>query len=387
MKIPDFLSCVVFLSNWDFERYAPYSIEQNTLASLLRTAEMLMHDNRAAYRAFEIIATQQKDSFAAKIAKMFIGYSYAEADKLESGIAIWRKALNAYSLPMIYDALKKHLRRYDDRLWFICMQLAVNLIADDAVYRTSDNRLRRTDDSDIHLRSRVVERWCRSRNQLHALADEETAHRFVTHGVLWTRKLIPDGKTVLNRYATDLKRKNQLSEAMDTYQSVLAIYPENNEAYYNLGKISYLLRDTNGAVKNYLRALHLEIIQVMIQSGASVFFPHPEQLLHLPREQIISLMTGDPNTCIHLGRAIIDLTDYVRKSQPYQKNMQDYYEGLLGHGGGGINAAFGEAFFAVGAEFALDNLEWQRMNDTNVTDLYEGTKRMSFEVLRKLDSI
>ncbi len=107
----------------------------------------------------------------------------------------------------------------------------------------------------------------------------------------------------------------------------------NKEIYYSIGKIYYLLKDRNAAVKNYLIALHL-FIEEMVNSpdakAADVI------LMDLPVKTKKELLKIDPkslyimidvNTPRHIAHAFID---YNKNIEISHNSVNQYIKNIRG---------------------------------------------------------
>lgn len=188
-----------------------------------------------------------------------------------------------------------------------------------------------------------------------------------------------------------LKRAGDLEGAKKCYIDALEINPHHHMAYIGLGKVAYLLRNRNLALRSYLCAVHLQLspIEKRINENNLPFhlkiqyesFPK-NILMNLPKKSAFTIFI-DPNTPRHIAHSLIDLEPEMFADKPYLEPYANIYRAHI-HGDGTHDSVLQNygmtstmqiegdenLYIPCGREFILDELKWNSLSNTNVLELY-----------------
>ncbi|WP_043931092.1 hypothetical protein [Bacillus sp. EB01] len=188
-----------------------------------------------------------------------------------------------------------------------------------------------------------------------------------------------------------LKRAGDLEGAKKCYIDALDIDPNNHMTFISLGKTAHLLKNQNLAVKSYLAATHIQLspiekgikennLPLHLQIQYDTF---PKEMLNsLPRKSAFTIFI-DPNTPRHIAHSLIDLTPDVLRQNPELKPYAEIYHAhILGNGTHdrvlqkyGLTSSKQVAqdenvYIPYGRKFVLEELQWNKLSNTNVLDIY-----------------
>ena len=83
--------------------------------------------------------------------------------------------------------------------------------------------------------------------------------------------LLQGQDAALNEQAQMQKRAGNFHEAISIYNDILTRVSDNSDVYYNLAKVYSAMGSSNEALSNYMRSLHIDLIDSMEGFGAQYF--------------------------------------------------------------------------------------------------------------------
>lgn len=193
------------------------------------------------------------------------------------------------------------------------------------------------------------------------------------------------------------KRAGQYEDARNFYRQAIVLDRSHPMAYYNLAKVSYLLKDRQGSTINYVRTLHISVYNTWQNARKGIptlpvnLAPEVEQYLLSIHEAAVFLPT-QVNTTKHLGHAIMDLDQgyFERAHRHFSRGrltaqhlsvilslVEEYRKSLLGYPAD-IDEKLEEPYHQLGAGFAVKNIVWSKFNGSfDVQKLYPDSMRLS----------
>jgi tetratricopeptide (TPR) repeat protein len=318
-------------------------------------------------------------SIVSGVALLYLGRIYATTASANDAYVTWNRALHILPLALIYDGLKKFLLVTHDSRWETLILLVVNKITG-IEYEPHLGNARSTEWSDYgftsywdrYLTNTLLKKYHQSPNFMVAIG----ADGMQGVPIAWVRALNISEQEAnqLHRIGQELKRLGDFESAKQTYFSVIAIRPDDNAGYYNLGKVFYLEHDIGKSITSYMRALHLEVVMAAVRHQ---LLKNDQSIMRLSDDAKCQLILSDPNTSTHLGHALAELlpSSLKDKSQHY---VESYWLGLAGKGFSAIREENEKEYMVIGMRFALDNLDWSSIVSLDVTTQYTNVRGMSF---------
>lgn len=188
------------------------------------------------------------------------------------------------------------------------------------------------------------------------------------------------------------KREGDFQEAQRLCLEAISLDPSHVISYYNLAKVCYLAGERNKSVVNYLRTLHLSLLnqwRTTLKNGRDAMpaqlDPEFEQFLRKQHDAAVFL-PFQQNTTTHLGHALIDLDASAFKQThdvlfqdsaspetlAFLKNHVGQYRTSLSGGMTQLDDALEDNTYSrVGLFFAIRELSWDSMVEAkDVCNIY-----------------
>lgn len=188
----------------------------------------------------------------------------------------------------------------------------------------------------------------------------------------------------------EFKKAGEYGKALDMYAKSLDYNPFDPMAYYNMGKISYLLGKDNLSILSYLAYIHLNLHLRELKLRGMAEYPPMEKMINdmnyeslssqvkLPTESSIFIFQS-PNGARHIAHSVIDFSGSYPQ---YKKYAQAYRADIEGKGRldsvlrqnnlsmDEYNDAEDKIYRSGGIEILFNNIKWKQIMDTNVIGLY-----------------
>jgi len=184
------------------------------------------------------------------------------------------------------------------------------------------------------------------------------------------------------------KRQGRFGIAMQTYSSAVAMHPDSNAAYYNLGKTTVGVGEIFLAVSNYLSALHIETHNALHNpkwkeqharslAALSMDIKNDLQRVH-PRALDLLL---DAYTVCHLGHAVVIQASLgVLNDTNYQSYFKSYQAAARGElPGWQMPPSEFVYHLKVGVMFAADNIHWNGLDTVDIYERYTYSDRWRYD--------
>lgn len=190
--------------------------------------------------------------------------------------------------------------------------------------------------------------------------------------------------------AASVKRSGDLIKAKSMCKEAMRIAPLNGMAYFGIGKICYLLREREEALKNYLITEHMSIISLKAkkdqksQEGEFIrelisdrYQVYSQLIADAPPDAIFLIL--DPNTPSHYAHADIDLSEnsdaFLSRSEQHHSEI---YRDVIS---GDQNSVLAidivewtdfdiEKFYTYGVRAMTKEIKWDKLGFIRPYDLY-----------------
>ena len=206
------------------------------------------------------------------------------------------------------------------------------------------------------------------------------------------------------------KRDQKFNEAEELYLTAISLDPSNVLGYYNLAKVFYLKANRNLAIINYLRSLHLSLLNQWrnynngYDQGLLSNLSESLMLQLKTKHEAAVFLPFQENITTHLGHAIIDLDreiinethDSVFQERASKQTfdlmlecVSDYWFSLLGipvfttnHSKSTVYENLQKnTYDRVGYFYAINHLSWERLsceNNYDVRAIYEDNMHIPY---------
>lgn len=189
------------------------------------------------------------------------------------------------------------------------------------------------------------------------------------------------------------KRKGNLEQSAEDFTEGIANDPSNARIHYELGKLQFLRGDYGPSLSAYLAYTHLQIQKRESQLRGDIEFPEEEKKLsedfyeNLPAEvknslprKSASYILEDGDICNHIAHSYFGSQDI--KEAELLENFKLYYATLVGANLVQMTIdQFGysmekfekmnlDIFIPNGRLILLDNIAWDRIDESDVVRIY-----------------
>lgn len=193
---------------------------------------------------------------------------------------------------------------------------------------------------------------------------------------------------ILVNYANKMILDKDYNKAKKALKKAITLDPSHELAYSLLGNVCYLLNEQETALKSYLSSAHLMINKfktILLDSFEKVIDSKYEALTdyeksRMPNKYFI-LLAENPTLISEIGHAFIDPTNEI--NDPIINECIDIYKEALIKNTLPLNiiSKFNlcledyenidiSHFVTIGQEYLLDNLKWDKLDETNVQIFY-----------------
>lgn len=187
------------------------------------------------------------------------------------------------------------------------------------------------------------------------------------------------------------KRRGDYSGAKAAYYRVIEISATSIMSFYSLAKVCYLTGEQFESIINHLRAMHLSICAHIHALSHNAGFKRDVEhyLQEIPADTISELrsihayaplLLLDIYTPIHLAHTLLDLDQENPKPAEMQEYIPIYRSALSGYGeelADVLDGVIEDSYYRpIGIRFFLENLNWGRIESSNVMELYPGPEQM-----------
>ena len=179
--------------------------------------------------------------------------------------------------------------------------------------------------------------------------------------------LLQSQDAVLNQQAQMQKRAGNFSESISIYNDILTRVSDNSDVYYNLAKVYSAMGSSNEALSNYMRSLHIDLIDAIQGFGVQIF----DIIKNYPIEN-----TSDPkanlfrvdfaNTMANIGKMVSGSYSTGNFLQPASVVTLDYNNQQ------NLNSFPDNHHIKKGINYALKIINWDKIysNNKNVISEY-----------------
>jgi len=357
---------------------------------------------KGASKAMSQIVSQLGDKHAISgICYMIAGFIRLEQNKTDAGIKQWGKALQVLPLGKTFHATKMALlTNPHHKTLELFIETVINFILREENPPPLGRQLTMTGKNqgvyerwDDYMARRLLEKSYSDPARLIGITDDngevvEVLLRDVNFQTLSESEL-----THLNQLGRFYKQQGRTDLAIEAYRTVVALRPDSNAGYYNMGKLYYLNGMMDEAISSYLRCLHLEVnlaaysdnpnIRRQFEIQLSTFSPEFLGMLesnHPPAK----FMLFDTNTLNHLGHAIADRARVgIAARSDYIKYKGNYLSLLSGKDGLAIPPDIQQNCVMLALNFGSIFLDWADMMSIDVYSRYNDATQFSYQEFKQ----
>ena len=172
---------------------------------------------------------------------------------------------------------------------------------------------------------------------------------------------------ILNQQAQMEKRAGNFHKAIYIYNDILTRVSDNSDVYYNLAKVHSAMGSSENALTNYIRSLHIDLIDAMQGFGLQYFdIIENYPIENTDDKKSILFRVDFANTMANIGKMIssnYNPSNFVKPATPVAIDYRNRQ----------ILSSFPDSYsIENGIKYSFDNIIWDKIysNNKNVNNEY-----------------